>query len=144
MKQHQKVLCVLGCSALVLMPWGKTLEMISPDVNGYYISGGGLNPGYKVLKVDRSGHGKMYSYDAMYGGILNSYPFTYSSSLLSITLNFSDGSQSILSQGLWGLEGLLHCTAGSCGGMGNVSHVGENEADLPEGFLRALSKTNYR
>lgn len=132
-----------ACCVLVLTPWGKIPEMISSDVSGYYISDGGLSTGYKVLKVDSSGYGKMYSYDAMRHGILNTYPFKYSSTFLSVTLDFRDGSQTVLSEGWLGLEGRLHCSRGSCGGLGTVSRVGESETDLPEEFQHALSKHNY-
>lgn len=139
MKQRWKVFCVAACCALVLTPWGKIPEMISSDVSGYYISDGGLSTGYKVLKIDSSGYGKMYSYDAMHHGILNVYPFKYSSTFLSVTLDFTNGSQAVLSEGWLGLEGRLHCSSGSCGGLGIVSHIGERETDLPEEFQRALS-----
>ncbi|MGP4922785.1 hypothetical protein, partial [Pseudomonas lundensis] len=102
-----------------------------------------LSTGYKVLKIDRSGDGKMYSYDAMHHGILNAYPFKYSSTFLTITLDFAGGGQAVLSEGWLGLEGRLHCSRGSCGGLGTLSRVGESETDLPEAFQRALSKINY-
>ncbi|NWB63713.1 hypothetical protein [Pseudomonas sp. F1002] len=139
MKQRSKVLCVGACCALVLTPWGKIPEMISSDVSGYYIGNGGLSSGYKVLKVDRTGYGEMYSYDVMHHGILNAYPFKYSATFLSITLDFTNGSQAVLFEGWLGLEGRLHCSKGSCGGLGNVSRAGERVADLPEEFQRALS-----
>lgn len=143
MQQRQKIICVLVGCALVLTPWGKVLDLVSTDVSGYYIGSSTVSSGYKVLRLDRSGQGKLYSYDPMKLGILNSYPLTYSSSLLSITLEFDGGSQTTLTQGLWGLEGQIHCTKGDCGGMTNVSRIGENVADLPEGFQRALSKRHY-
>lgn len=142
MQQRQKIFWVLVGCALVLTPWGKVLELASTDVSGYYIGSSTVSSGYKVLRLDSSGQGRMYSYDPLKFGILNSYPFTYSSSLLSITVEFDDGNQTTLSQG-WGLEGQLHCTKGDCGGMVNVSRVGESVADLPAGFQRALSKRNY-
>ncbi|MFL1493299.1 hypothetical protein [Pseudomonas antarctica] len=139
LKQRWKVLCVAACCGLVLTPWEKIPEMTSSDVSGYYISDGGLSTGYKVLKIDRSGDGEMYSYDAMHHGILNAYPFKYSSTFLTITLDFMNGNQSVLSEGWLGLEGSLHCSKGSCGGLGTVSRVGERETDLPEEFQRAFS-----
>ena len=143
MQQRQKIFWVLVGCALVLTPWGKVLELASTDVSGYYISSSTVSSGYKVLRLDSSGQGRLYSYDPLKFGILNSYPFTYSSSLLSITVEYDDGNQMTLSQGLWGLEGQLHCTKGDCGGMANVSRIGESVADLPAGFQRALSKRNY-
>ena len=142
LKQWWKVLCVAACCGLGLTPWEKIPELISSEVSGYYISDGGLSTGYKVLKIDRSGHGKMYSYDAMHQGILNAYPFKYSSTFLTLTLDFTGGSQAVLSQGWLGLEGRLQCSRGSCGGLGTVSLVGERETDLPEAFQRALSVIN--
>lgn len=139
LKQRWKVLCVAACCGLGLTPWEKIPELISSEVSGYYISDGGLSTGYKVLKIDRSGDGKMYSYDAMHHGILNAYPFKYSSTFLTLTLDFTGGSQAVLSQGWLGLEGRLHCSRGSCGGLGTVSRVGERETDLPVAFQRALS-----
>lgn len=143
LKQRNKVFCAAACCALVLTPWGKIPGMISSDVGGYYISDGGLSTGYKVLKVDGSGYGQMYSFDAMHNGILNAYPFKYSSTFLTITLDFAGAGQAVLSEGWLGLEGRLHCSRGSCGGLGTVSRVGESETDLPEAFQRALSKTIY-
>jgi len=143
LQQRQKIFWVLVGCALVLMPWGKVLDLVSTDVSGYYIGSSTVSSGYKVLRLDSSGQGRLYSYDPMKFGILNSYPFTYSSSLLSITVEFDDGNQTTLSQGFWGLEGQLHCTKGDCGGMANVSRIGESVADLPAGFQRALSKINY-
>lgn len=143
MQQRQKIFGVLVGCALVLTPWGKVLELASTDVSGYYISSSTVSTGYKVLRLDSSGQGRLYSYDPLKFGILNSYPFTYSSSLLSITVKYDDGNQTTLSQGLWGLEGQLHCTKGDCGGMANVSRIGESVADLPAGFQRALSRDNY-
>lgn len=139
MKQRNKVFCVAACCALVLTPWEKIPELMSSEVSGYYISDGGLSTGYKVLKIDSSGYGKMYSYDAMHHGILNAYLFKYSSTFLTITLDFAGGGQAVLSEGWLGLEGRLHCSRGSCGGLGTVSRVGESETNLPEAFQRALS-----
>lgn len=116
---------------------------MSSEVSGYYISDGGLSTGYKVLKIDRSGDGKMYSYDAMRRGILNTYPFKYSSTFLTITLDSMDGNRSVLSEGWLGLEGRLHCSKRSCGGLGNISLVGKKPTDLPEDFQRALSLNKY-
>ncbi|MEF9899088.1 MAG: hypothetical protein RR736_19570 [Pseudomonas sp.] len=140
MKQWQKVLCGVGF-ALVLTPWGKIPEMIIPDVSGYHIGGGGLRDGYRVLEFDSSERGEMYSYSEMKREILNTYPFTYSSSFLSITLEFDDGGHAVLNRG-W--DGLLHCIAGSCGGMGNIYWAGESETDLPKNFQTELSKIKNR
>lgn len=132
---YMKVLGLMGV-AVFLTPWGRVSEMV--DVSGYYISDGGLTGGYKVLKVDSSGLGEMYSYDDVRGALLSVHPFRYSSSLLKIDLDFNDGSHTRLTRGAWGMDGLWHCAGDTCRGMHSLVWI--SGSDLPEKFQRSLSK----